>query len=265
MSECPVDSFKDAYPFLRRPFTPAAVRFKVQATWKGGALIVAYIDARLAAGRLNHVIPHKWASSFEYDPKGDLICHLTVDGITRSDIGEGYKGKGLWSDALKRAAVHFGVAESLYVLPKMTLNEGQLLKAKEVKGKTTYILTPMGVTHCREVYEHWLESTGRQAFGEPLDHGDVLYEEADEPAPVEAEEKEAPTRPSTPLEVMTAAADEAGVDGDTRTLMSKYLFDKDGQPIVERIEEATAAIIDGGPGVFIAKYSLDATEEKAAA
>ena len=92
MSECPVDSFKDAYPFLRRPFTPAAVR--PGPGYGRRALIVAYIDARLAAGRLNHVIPsQKWASSFEYDPKGDLICHLTVDGITRSDIGEGYRAR----------------------------------------------------------------------------------------------------------------------------------------------------------------------------
>ena len=241
MSECPVDSFKDAYPFLRRPFTPAAVRFKVQATWKGGALIVAYIDARLAAGRLNHVIPHKWASSFEYVPKGDLICHLTVDGITRSDIGEGYKGKGLWSDALKRAAVHFGVGESLYVLPKMTLNEGQLLKAKEVKGKTTYILTPMGVTHCREVYEHWLESTGKQAFGEPLDHGDVLYEEVDEPV----------TEPS-PMDLFTELARGFEFTDEEKAAIWQYVQVSD-----ENLASATELLEDGNRGALIAGVEFD--------
>jgi hypothetical protein len=241
MSECPVDSFKDAYPFLRRPFTPAAVRFKVQATWKGGALIVAYIDARLAAGRLNHVIPHKWASSFEYDPKGDLICHLTVDGITRSDIGEGYKGKGLWSDALKRAAVHFGVGESLYVLPKMTLNEGQLLKAKEYKGKTTYILTPMGVTHCREVYEHWLESTGKQAFGEPLDHGDVLYEEVDEPV----------TEPS-PMDLFTELARGFEFTDEEKAAIWQYVQVSD-----ENLASATELLEDGNRGALIAGVEFD--------
>ena len=241
MSECPVDSFKGAYPFLRRPFTPAAVRFKVQATWKGGALIVAYIDARLAAGRLNHVIPHKWASSFEYDPKGDLICHLTVDGITRSDIGEGYKGKGLWSDALKRAAVHFGVGESLYVLPKMTLNEGQLLKAKEVKGKTTYILTPMGVTHCREVYEHWLESTGKQAFGEPLDHGDVLYEEVDEPV----------TEPS-PMDLFTELARGFEFTDEEKAAIWQYVQVSD-----ENLASATELLEDGNRGALIAGVEFD--------
>ena len=241
MSECPVDSFKDAYPFLRRPFTPAAVRFKVQATWKGGALIVAYIDARLAAGRLNHVIPHKWASSFEYDPKGDLICHLTVDGITRSDIGEGYEGKGLWSDALKRAAVHFGVGESLYVLPKMTLNEGQLLKGKEFKGKTTYVLTPMGVTHCREVYEHWLESTGKQAFGEPLDHGDVLYEEVEEPV----------TEPS-PMDLFTELARGFEFTDEEKAAIWQYVQVSD-----ENLASATELLEDGNRGALIAGVEFD--------
>lgn len=209
MSECPVDTFKDAYPLLRRPFTPAAVRFKVQATWSSGALIVAYIDARLAAGRLNHVIPHKWSSTFDPVDKG-LLCRLTVDGITREDIGADYVGKGLYSDALKRAAVHFGVGESLYVLPKMTLNEGQLLKGKEYKGKRTFVLTPMGEAHCRSVYTTWLETDGIAAFGEPLDHGDVTYDEAE---PVEAIEL-------TPLD-------------DFKAIAAGYEFDEDPEKNVE--------------------------------
>lgn len=240
MSECPVDSFKDAYPFLRRPFTPAAIKFKVQATWKGGALIVAYIDARLAAGRLNHVIPHKWSTEYEIVPAG-LLCRLTVDGITREDIGSDYVGKGLYSDALKRAAVHFGVAESLYVLPKMTLNEGQLLKGKEYKGKTTYILTPMGVTHCREVYEHWLESTGKQAFGEPLDHGDVLYEEVEEPV----------TEPS-PMDLFTELARGFEFTDEEKAAIWQYVQVSD-----ENLASATELLEDGNRGALIAGVEFD--------
>ena len=235
MSECPVDNFKDAYPFLRRPFTPAAIKFKVQATWKGGALIVAYIDARLAAGRLNHVIPHKWSTDYEIVP-GGLLCRLTVDGITREDIGSDYVGKGLYSDALKRAAVHFGVAESLYVLPKMTLNEGQLLK-----GKTTYVLTPMGVTHCREVYEHWLESTGKQAFGEPLDHGDVLYEEVEEPV----------TEPS-PMDLFTELARGFEFTDEEKAAIWQYVQVSD-----ENLASATELLEDGNRGALIAGVEFD--------
>lgn len=224
MSECPVDSFKDAYPFLRRPFTPAAIKFKVQAQWPKtnptGALIVPYIDARLAAGRLNAVIPDKWSTQFKPDGEGNLICHLTVDGVTRSDIGSDYKGKGLWSDALKRAAVHFGVGESLYVLPKMILNVGQQLKVNN-QGKVE--ITPAGDKHCRSVYSMWLEDIGTKAFGEPLDHGDVLYEEVEEPA-VEVNE---PAPELSPMDTLKALIAQEGLDGDEVEALKKWLKPSD--------------------------------------
>jgi hypothetical protein len=77
--EFPCDSFKAAARHLRRPFTPAAVRFKVQATWPKdkptGGLIVAYIDARLVTERLNLVVPHLWADA--YRPVGTARCGAT--------------------------------------------------------------------------------------------------------------------------------------------------------------------------------------------
>jgi hypothetical protein len=247
MTECPVDSFRDAYPLLRRPFTPAAVRFEVQATWSNGALIVAYIDARLAAGRLNHVIPHKWSSSFEPVGKA-LLCRLTVDGITREDIGDDYQGKGLYSDALKRAAVHFGVGESLYVLPKMTLNEGNLLRKKKVKGKDTMILTPAGESHLRGVYSHWLEAVGRQAFGEPLDHGDVVH---DEPEDVQ----------NTPLVVqggpmieLAQLVEEVGFSQEEREALRTWIRQN------PEVHAATAVDLlkDGNKGAILAALEFEA-------
>lgn len=173
----PVDSYKDAAPLLRRPFTPAAVKFKVQATWpKGnptGGLIVAYIDARLAVERLNLVCPHLWSErSYEAVP-GGLLCSLTVDGLTRSDIGSDYVGKGLYSDALKRAAVKFGVGVSLYAIPKMMLNKGADMKEANSGKGPTLALTEAGERKCRTIYAKWLTDQGQKAFGEPLDHGDV--------------------------------------------------------------------------------------------
>lgn len=170
--EYPVDSLREAVALLRRPFTPQAVKFKVQATWEGGALVVSYIDARLAIERLNLIVPHLWSQIYEPTNTGLMWCHLTVDGITRSDVGEevGNK-KGLVSDALKRAAVHFGVGVSLYALPKLRVYEkdGHLKRA----GEDKYRLTPNGETHCRGLYESWLDTIGTQAFGAPLDHGDA--------------------------------------------------------------------------------------------
>lgn len=174
----PLDSFRDAAVLLRRPFTPAAVKFKVQAEWEKGALIVAYIDARLVVERLNKIIPHLWWD--EYEPLGTkhLICRLTVDGITRQDVGEGV-GKGLYSDALKRAAVKFGVGVSLYAIPKMILDFGPLLN-KKPRGS---IITDAGERRLRDLYERWLTAHGTQAFGEAFDHGDVADAQGDAEAP----------------------------------------------------------------------------------
>ena len=166
----PVDTFRDAASLLRRPFTPQAVKFKVQATWDGGALIVAYIDARLVIERLNLVVPHLWADEYEPTNQGLMWCHLTIDGITRRDVGEG-KGKALVSDALKRAAVHFGIGVSLYAVTKLRVYEKDGHLKKDEQGK--YEPTPNGETHCRNLYEGWLNTIGERAFGEPLDHGDA--------------------------------------------------------------------------------------------
>lgn len=187
----PVESFKDAAPHLRRPFTPQAVKFKVQATWPKaeptGGLIVSYIDARLVVERLNLICPHLWHDEYEERQNG-LLCRLTVDGISRIDIGEGYQGKGLYSDALKRAAVKFGVGVSLYATPQIMLNvsDGHL-KVKQLQGKKTAVLTPAGEARCRDLYTAWLEMAGVQAFGVALDHGDALDAAGDHEAEPEPE------------------------------------------------------------------------------
>lgn len=174
--EFPVESFASAAPHLRRPFTPAAVKFKVQATWPKdnptGGLVVAYIDARLVVERLNLVCPHLWADFYE-PANGGLLCRLTVDGITRTDIGEG-QVKGLYSDALKRAAVKFGVGVSLYAIPQSFIStEDGTAKQKRTSKGLTLELTPKGDQQIRAAYTRWLNEHGTKAFGEPLDHGDV--------------------------------------------------------------------------------------------
>ena len=112
------------------------------------------------------------------------------------------------------------------MLPKMTLNEGQLLKAKEVKGKTTTSLDPMGVTHCREVYGALAGVDGQAGVWRAV--GSRRRSLKRHEPPRSRRDREAPTRPSTPLEVMTAAADEAMALMVTPALMSGNLFDKDG-------------------------------------
>lgn len=176
----PVKSFNEAYEHLRRPFVPEAVGFKLQATGgkdRGWGVVIAYIDARNVTARLNMVCGGLWHETYEAAGEG-LVCHLTVDGVTHTDWGvttgtsKEMSIKGTYSDALKRAAVRFGVGESLYATPSMRLYDGPHLETWMKGDKRTGRLTPAGELHCRQIYAEWLDRTGRQAFGEPLDHGD---------------------------------------------------------------------------------------------
>lgn len=190
-SEFPCASFKDAAQHLRRPFTPAAVKFKPQSVLGDdgkGVLCVAYIDARLVYERLNLVTPHLWQHAFRPVGDGLMWCDLTIDGITRPDVGEG-KGKALASDALKRAAVTFGVGVSLYAIPQQRIwkdtQGGKLVSiwssGTKPNGKPKYDarIEDAGAAFLRDVYAHWLEAVGIKAFGEPLDHGDVIDAQGD--------------------------------------------------------------------------------------
>lgn len=200
----PVESFRDAAPLLRRPFSVDAVRWKPQSVTKTGkTLVVAFIDARLVVERLNLVCPHLWHDAYEPTPAGLMWCHLTVDGITRSDVGEG-KGKALVSDALKRAAVRFGVGVSLYAIPQTYLDgEVKFLNA----GHTRFL---------RERYTGWLTEHGAQAFGDPLDHGDAPDGSVGDP-----DEPAAPVEPEAPVsqklvDEAVAAMTAAGIHPDTQ-------------------------------------------------
>jgi hypothetical protein len=178
----PAFGLKSALPHLRRPFTAEAVRWKTQA----GTLVVPFVDARLVIERLNLVVGDLWSPA--YRPDGRLMwCDLTIDNVTRSDVGSGYEGKGLVSDSLKRAAVHFGVGVSLYALKKQWLevDTGHLKKEKTKDGKARYSLTRDGEVHLRETYTSWLPNIEAK-FGPVLDHGDAAEAvgdvEADTPA-----------------------------------------------------------------------------------
>jgi hypothetical protein len=176
----PVASFAQAAPLLRRPFTVAAVKFKPQQKLRNNStLCVAYIDARLVIERLNLVVAGAWHAEYEPVPGGLMWAHLTVCGVTRRDVGQG-QGKALVSDALKRAAVHFGVGVSLYAAPARTL-----------PGEVKY-LNDTHLEQLRGHYARWLNDRGIGDFGEPLDHGDVEGAQGDPEAPPQQAEDVSP-------------------------------------------------------------------------
>ena len=168
----PVDNFAEARMLLRRPFTPAAVKWKVQSEMGSRGLIVGYIDARLVIERLNLVVGDAWTAEYEPIGRTHMWCHLTVFGTTRRDVGEG-QGKALVSDALKRAAVHFGVGVSLYAIPQTIMEEGRGPNRLARNRKGRFYLSDANEAFLRRRYADWLRAYGIEAFGEPFDHGDA--------------------------------------------------------------------------------------------
>lgn len=110
---------------LRRPFDPTKISFKPQVTTKDGkrAMAVAYADVRVYQDRLDEIAA---AWSVTFTPWGDrrCICHLTIQGVTRSSIGEfdahdernEFAGTAAEAQAFKRAAAMFGIGRYLYGL-----------------------------------------------------------------------------------------------------------------------------------------------------
>lgn len=205
----PVATLDEALPLLRRPFTPEAIKFKVQTVFKDakGCVIVSYIDARLVIERLNAVVGGRWDARYSPATDTTLWCHLEVFDVMRSDIGKatGIEAeKARVSDSLKRAAVQFGIGVSVYALPQVTVwanragdpprVEQQMRWSKKAnKMEPTLVLTADGLKWLREGYASWLET--QTNFGAPLDHGDVADAGGMEEEPAEEEfvaEKPAP-------------------------------------------------------------------------
>lgn len=114
---------------LLRPFDPRAVKWKPSMVKSNRALAMCYIDARLVMDRLDKVMkPQNWRTEYVHVGDGSVECRLTLrlggEWITKADVGSpseqpdgGDRTKAAYSDALKRAAVHWGIGRYLYRLP----------------------------------------------------------------------------------------------------------------------------------------------------
>src|SRR5262249_53261447 len=114
---------------LAAPFDVRAVRFKPAVVSGNRALALAYVDARVIQDRLDEVLGVTgWQDEYECLPDGSVVCRLRFrrgdEWITKMDVGgqseqadEGDRRKAAFSDALKRAAVKFGIGRYLYRLP----------------------------------------------------------------------------------------------------------------------------------------------------
>ena len=115
---------------LAEPFDPGEVKWKPQAVKGNRCLAIAYIDARVVQDRLDEVMGvENWQDTYTVLNDGSVVCHLALkfpgaaEWITKEDVGSpseqpdgGDRLKAAFSDALKRAAVKFGVGRYLYRL-----------------------------------------------------------------------------------------------------------------------------------------------------
>jgi hypothetical protein len=132
---------------LSQPLPEAAIRQRVG--WRdasGQERMIDYIDWHTAAGILDEVCPDWSHEVRDIAVIGDLVAvtaSITMKGVTRCGIGVDSaldeRGiKGAEHDALKRAAVKFGLARSLYrgAAKKRAANAAAEKKAKSDDAAT---------------------------------------------------------------------------------------------------------------------------------
>lgn len=118
---------------LAEPFEIGEVKWKPGSVKGNRAMVMAYVDARVVMDRLDDVFgPDNWKTEFvELDQGKSVRCRLSArfapdgDWVWKEDVGgeseqedEGDRRKAAHSDALKRAAVSFGIGRYLYRLPR---------------------------------------------------------------------------------------------------------------------------------------------------
>lgn len=134
-----------------KPFDETEIKLKPAMVKNNRALVLAFIDARLVLDRLDEVVGiNNWRDEYQLLPGGEVECRLSVriagEWITKSDVGgqseqpdDGDKMKAAFSDALKRAAVKFGVGRFLYRRPQQWMDydpvKKQIIRPAQGQGQ----------------------------------------------------------------------------------------------------------------------------------
>jgi hypothetical protein len=140
---------------LREPFAPEDIEWRVQqAGEKNGkpwARVLAYVTNRAIMERLDEVVgPENWQNVFNEGPAGGVVCGIairvtrpdgTADWVTKWDGAENSDVepvKGGLSNAMKRAAVQWGIGRGLYRLGESwaRVHDGGEHFAKTKDGKS---------------------------------------------------------------------------------------------------------------------------------
>ena len=120
---------------LTAPIQPHEVEWRIQSKGNGKMTIVPYITNRCVMERFDKAFgAENWTSEFREISNG-FLCRLTVtinkrevyreDGASKTNIEP---EKGGISDAMKRAAVQFGLGRCLYDYPRVFIEcEGKFI------------------------------------------------------------------------------------------------------------------------------------------
>jgi hypothetical protein len=119
---------------FKAEFAAGEVKVKPAVVRGTRCLALHYLDSRLVMDRLDDVVGVAgWQDQYTLLPGGEVECRLSVriggEWVTKVDVGgqseqpdEGDRMKAAYSDALKRAAVKFGIGRYLYRLPQQWMD-----------------------------------------------------------------------------------------------------------------------------------------------
>jgi hypothetical protein len=157
------ETAQELFDELCRPFAAEEIDWRVGSTTgdKSKGMALAYMDARAVMDRLDGVCgPDGWQCNYTPGVNGSIICNIGVrmpsgewiwkaDGAGATDVeGE----KGMLSDAIKRAAVRWGVGRYLYEMKSPWV-------ALEKKGNS-YIIPEAERKKLDQVHEDFCASCG---------------------------------------------------------------------------------------------------------
>ncbi len=172
---------------LAAPFEPKEVKFKPQMVKNNRALALAYVDARVIQDRLDEVLGVEgWQDEYQLLPDGSVMCKLRLklggEWVTKVDVGSpseqpdgGDRLKAAFSDALKRAAVKFGVGRYLYRLQSQWVDFDPMKKQFAQTPQLPAFALPYRQVRQAEVKPACREAAKPQPHGLPAD-GEELHQ-----------------------------------------------------------------------------------------
>lgn len=141
---------------------------------RGGGKSLDYVDARFCMDRLDDSVgPLNWKNEYK-EIAGQLVCGVSIfcpeaGWVTKWDVGteSNFEAeKGHFSDAFKRACVHWGVGRDLYGNVGSSLIDPKTLKTKrkakaKIISEATETKTEMVVDSWEVVEIHFGKNSGK--------------------------------------------------------------------------------------------------------